>query len=213
MLTAVETGYETTFANDRLPRRYRFGAYINTDGGTSPLYDRNGQSSVLSGLVRRQQGGARVGLYAIGDQTILRPDPHSQRNLAVFGRVFYNVGEPGPIDWFASGGFVKTGTFRARDNDTLGFLVTSTQFSRDEVTYLTQLRAKAGGSGKAPRNEIIGEVNYGFAAAPGLRLLPNLQYVLNPDPINAPRSKRDIPSAIVVGLRVDIRFGQLLTGG
>jgi porin len=213
VLTAAETGYETTFANDRLPRRYRVGVYINTDGGTSPLYDRNGTSSALSGLARRQQGGARVGVYAIGDQTISRPDPGSQRNLAVFGRVFYNVGEPGPIDWFASGGLVKTGTFAGRDNDTIGILLTNTHFSRDEVAYLTQLRAKAGGSGTAPQNEIIGEFNYGFAAAPGVRLIPNVQYVIDPDPINATRYKRDIPSAIVVGLRVDVRLAQLLTGG
>lgn len=213
VLTAAETGYETTFANDRLPRRYRAGVYINTDGGTNPLYDRNGTSSVLSGLVRHPQGGSRVGVYAIGDQTLSRPDPHSQRNLAVFGRVFYNVGRPGQIDWFLSGGLVKTGTFMGRDNDTVGVLVTDTRFSRDEVTYLTQLRAKAGGSGTAPRDEIIGEVNYGFAAMPGVRLLPNVQYVINPDPINATSFKRDIPSAIVVGLRVDIRLAQLLTGG
>jgi porin len=213
ILTAAETGYETTFANDDRPRRYRAGVYINTDGGTNPLYDNSGNSSVLSGLVRHQQGGARVGVYAIGDQTVSRPDPRSQRNLAVFGRVFYNVGQPGPIDWFASGGFVKTGTFAGRDNDTLGVLVTNTHFSRDEVTYLRQLRAKAGGSGTAPRNEIIGEFNYGFAAMPGVRLLPNVQYVINPDPINATSFKRDIPSAIVVGLRVDIRLAQLLTGG
>lgn len=213
VLTAAETGYETTFANDRLPRRYRVGVYVNTDGGTSPLYDRTGASSAVSGLARRQQEGARVGVYAIGDQTILRPDPTSQRNLAVFGRVFYNAGEPGPIDWFASAGFVKTGTFKRRDNDTIGVLVTDTHFGRDEVTYLTQLRARAGGSGTAPRDEIIGEINYGFAAAPGVRLLPNVQYVINPDPINATSFKRDIPSAIVVGLRVDIRLAQVLTGG
>jgi hypothetical protein len=37
--------------------------------------------------------------------------------------------------------------------------------------------------------------------------------VINPDPINATSFKRDIPSAVVVGMRVDIRLAQLLTGG
>ncbi|WP_454887134.1 carbohydrate porin [Sphingomonas oryzagri] len=211
-LIAAETGYETTFANDRYPRRFRIGIDINTDAGTSPLYDKNGQPAGISGLARTTQTGTRLGIYALGDQTISRPDPKSPRNLAVFGRVFYNAGAKSTIDWFASAGFVKTGTFKGRDNDTIGFIVSNTHFSDDEVEYLRELRAKAGGRGTPPRNEIIGEVNYGFAAAPGVRLLPNLQYVINPDPIYATKYPRDIPSAIVVGLRIDVRFAQLLTG-
>jgi porin len=211
-LIAAETGYETSFANDRYPKRYRIGVDINTDAGTSPLYDKNGRPAGISGLARATQTGTRVGIYALGDQTISRPDPKSPRNLAVFGRVFYNAGAKSTIDWFASAGFVKTGTFKGRDNDTIGFIVSNTHFSDDEVEYLRELRAKAGGSGTPPRNEIIGEVNYGFAAAPGVRLLPNVQYVINPDPINATKYPRDIPSAVVVGLRIDVRFAQLLTG-
>jgi porin len=211
-LIAAETGYETSFANDRYPRRYRIGVDINTDGGTSPLYDKNGQPAGISGLTRATQTGTRVGIYALGDQTILRPNSKSPRNLAVFGRIFYNAGAKSTIDWFASAGFVKTGTFKGRDNDTAGFIVSNTHFSDDEVEYLRELRAKAGGAGTPPRDEIIGEVNYGFAAASGVRLLPNVQYVINPDPINATKYFRDIPSAVVVGLRIDVRFAQLLTG-
>jgi porin len=211
-LIAAETGYETTFANDRYPRRYRIGIDINTDPGTSPLYDRNGRPAGISGLPRAVQRGTKIGIYALADQTISRPDPRSPRNLAVFGRVFYNAGADSTIDWFASAGFVKTGTFKGRDNDTIDFIVSNTRFSDAEVEYLRELRAKAGGHGTPPRNEIVGEVNYGFAVASGVRLLPNLQYEINPDPINATKYPKDIPSAIVVGLRIDVRFGQLLTG-
>jgi porin len=211
-LIAAETGYETSFANDRYPRRYRVGVDINTDAGTSPLYDKNGQPAGLSGLTRATQAGTRVGIYALGDQTILRPDTKSPRNLAVFGRVFYNAGAKSTIDWFASAGFVKTGTFKGRDSDTVGFILSNTHFADEEVEYLRELRAKAGGQGTPSSDEIIGEVNYGFAAAPGVRLLPNVQYVINPDPINATKYPWNIPSAVVVGLRIDVRFAQLLTG-
>ncbi|MEG3087774.1 carbohydrate porin [Sphingomonas sp. PB4P5] len=212
VLIAGEAGYETTLAQDRYAKRYRVGFYANTDGGTDPLHDRNGASAALTGLPRVQQDGARLGLYAIGDQTVSRPDPNSPRNLALFARVFYNAGETSTIDWFASAGFVQTGTFHGRNADTIGFLVSDTHFSDDEVTYLRDLRAKAGGSGTPPRNEIVGEINYGFAAAAGVRLLPNVQYVLNPDPINATRFAKDIPSAVVIGLRVDIRLAQVFAG-
>ena len=110
VLVANEVGYQTTFADERLPRRYKAGVYLNTDGGQSPYYDRNGASSVVSGLPRVTQGGNRVGLYAMADQTIQRAAGKSTRNLALFGRVFYNVGNVAQLDWFASAGFVKTGS-------------------------------------------------------------------------------------------------------
>lgn len=211
-LIAAETGYETTFSNDRYPRRYRLGVDINTDPGTSLLYDKNGNYSAFTGLTRAPQTGTRVGIYGVADQTILRPDPHSHRNTAVFARFFYNAGAPTTIDWFASVGLVKTGTFKGRDNDTIDFLISNTHFDLREITYLGQLRAKAGGAGYPYANEIIGELNYGFAAAPGVRVMPNVQWDIHPDPINATKFPRDIPSAIVVGVRLDIRFAQLLMG-
>jgi porin len=212
VLIANEVGYQTTFADERLPRRYKIGLYLNTDGGTSLYYDRNGNSAALSKLPRVALGGNRVGLYVMADQTIQRAEGKSRRNLALFGRVFINVGNVAQLDWFASGGFVKTGTFKGRDSDTIGFLLTNTHFSDQQIWYLRDLRRRAGGSGSPKANEIIGEINYGFAALPGVRILPNIQYVINPDPIYATTRKTDVPSAIVLGLRVDVRLAQLFGG-
>lgn len=213
VLVAGEAGYETSFADDPYPRRVRIGFDINTDPGTSPLLDRNGNPAGITGLPRAQQTGTRVGLYALADQTIMRSGLRSKRNLALFGRLFVNAGASATIDWFASAGLVKTGTFARRDNDTLDLLISNTHFNAGEIEYLRDLRARAGGRGAPNRNEIVGELNYGFAAAPGVRLLPNIQFEINPDPINAPRSRKDIPTAIVVGLRLDVRLAQLFGAG
>jgi len=211
-IVAGEAGYQTTFAQERLPRRYKIGAYLNTDGGQSLFYDRNGGSAAASGLPRVALGGDRVGLYAMIDETVSRGAGDSKRNLALFARGFLNVGNVQQLDWFASVGFVKTGTFTGRDNDTIGFLLSNTRFSDQQVAYLRDLRRKAGGTGAPEANEVIGEVNYGFAALPGLRIMPNVQYVINPDPIFAPTTRKDIPAAVVLGVRVDVRFTQLLGG-
>ncbi len=208
-LIAGELGYQSD-TKARLPGRYKAGFYVNTDGGTSPYYDANGNSSLQSGLPRASLSGSRVGIYALADQTIHRAPGKSGRNLALFGRVFVNVGNVQPIDWFASAGLVKTGTFVGRDKDTIGFIVTNTHFSDQEISYLAEKRAIAGGTGKPPANEVIAELNYGFAAAPGLRLLPNIQYAINPDPIYATDRKSDIPDAVVLGLRVDLKFAEFL---
>ncbi|GAB7550988.1 carbohydrate porin [Novosphingobium sp. 11B] len=211
-LVAGELGYQTTFAQERLPRRYKAGFYLNTDGGTSPFYDINGGSSALTGLARAPLSGSRLGLYGMVDQTLHRAPGASNRNFAVFGRVFFNVGNVQQLDWFASAGFVKTGTFKGRDDDTIGFIVSNTHFSDQQIAYLRDRRARAGGTGSPAQDEVIAELNYGFAALPGLRVLPNVQYVLNPDPIYVPTRKTDVPNALVLGVRVDLKLAQLFGG-
>lgn len=208
-LIAGEIGYESDLDSARLPAMYKVGFYLNTDGGQSPYYDVNGASAVQSGLPRAMLGGNRTGIYAMVDQTVSRGPGKSRRNLALFGRVFVNVGNTQQLDWFASAGLVKTGTFKGRDADTVGFIVSNTHFSDQEIGYLRDLRLKAGGTGSPSRNEIIAELNYGFAALPGLRIMPNIQYAINPDPIYATSRKSDIPDAVVLGLRVDLKLAQL----
>lgn len=205
-LIAGEAGYETTFAQVRLPARYKVGFYLNTDGGTSPYYDANGQSSVRSGQALAQLGGTRAGLYGLVDQTIARASGKSQRNLAAFARVYINVGNTQQLDWFASAGLVKTGTFKGRDKDTIDFIITNTRFSGEEIDYLRDKRAAAGGTGSPHANEIIAELNYGFAALPGLRIMPNIQYAIHPDPIYATSRKTDIPDTVVLGVRIDLKM-------
>lgn len=211
-LIAGEVGYQTTFAQERLPRRYKAGFYLNTDGGTSPFYDRNRKSAALTGLARAPLSGNRVGLYVMADQTLHRAPGASNRNFAVFGRVFFNVGNVQPLDWFASAGFVKTGTFKGRDEDTIGFLVSNTHFSDQQIAYLRDRRARAGGTGSPAHDEVISELNYGFAALPGLRILPNVQYVVNPDPMFVPTRKTNVPDAVVLGVRIDLKWAQFFGG-
>ncbi len=207
-LIAGEIGYQSTPAEAHLPARYKVGFYLNTDGGTSPYYDAAGNSAALSGLAHAALSGNRVGVYGLVDQTIQRGPGTSRRSLALFGRVFVNVGNTQQLDWFASAGLVKTGTFRGRDSDTIDFIISNTHFSSQEIAYLRDRRAEAGGTGSPSANEIIAELNYGIAALPGLRIMPNIQYDIHPDPIYASSRKTDIPDAVVLGLRVDLKLAQ-----
>lgn len=206
-ISAYEVGYQTSFANDRLPRTYRLGVYRNTDGGRSSFFDANGNSAALTGKPTAALEGSRVGWYAMGDQTVWRGE--GKRNLALFARAYLNTGNEAPIDQFFSAGFVKTGTFAGRDQDTLALFVSNTHFSDEQVAFLRDRRARHGGSGSPKADEIITELSYGWAVHKGIRLMPNLQYVINPDPIYAPTRTTNIPDALIVGLRVDVHFAQL----
>ena len=206
-ITAYEVGYQTSFANDRLPRTYRLGMYRNSDGGKSSYYDADGNSAALTGRPTAAQDGARAGGYAMADQTVWRGE--GKRNLALFARAYVNTGNEAPIDTFFSAGFVKTGTFAGREQDTLAMFVSNTHFSDEQIDFLRDRRTRNGGSGAPHADEIIAELSYGWAVHKGIRVMPNLQYVINPDPIYAPTRTTDIPDALIVGLRVDIHFAQL----
>lgn len=206
-ISAYEVGYQTSFANDRLPRAYRVGMYRNSDGGKSPYFDTDGNSAALTGRATAMQEGARMGWFAMADQTVLRGE--GKRNLALFARAYVNTGNEAPVDHFVSAGFVQTGTFVGRDQDTLAMFISNTHFGDEQVAFLRDRRMRNGGSGAPNADEIIAELSYGWAVHKGIRLMPNLQYVINPDPIYAPTRTTDIPDALIVGLRMDVHFAQL----
>ncbi|WP_349998980.1 carbohydrate porin [Stenotrophomonas lacuserhaii] len=207
-ISAYEVGYQTSFANDRLPRAFRVGLYRNSDGGRSPYFDADGNSAALTGKSAAMQEGTRLGWFAMADQTVRRGS--GKRNLALFARAYVNTGNEAPVDHFVSAGFVQTGTFAGRDQDTLAMFISNTHFSQQQVDFLRDRRIGNGGTGRPHADEIITELSYGWAVGKGVRLMPNLQYVINPDPIYAPTRSTDIPDALIVGLRVDVHFAQLL---
>ncbi|WP_084589125.1 carbohydrate porin [Pseudomonas alkylphenolica] len=77
-------------------------------------------------------------------------------------------------------GLVKTGTFRGRDQDTIGLAVSHIGFSDKEVDFLTGMRQVGGGSTRVSSHEEIIELNYGIHVAPGVTVMPNIQYTFNP---------------------------------
>ncbi len=47
------------------------------------------------------------------------------------------------------------------------------------------------------------ELSYGIQVTPQLRVAPNLHYIVHPDQFNEPARQRDLPNALIAGLRVD----------
>jgi porin len=53
------------------------------------------------------------------------------------------------------------------------------------------------------------ELNYGAQLTPTVRVMPNLQYIVNPDQSAEPYRPTNIPNAFVVGVKFTIDLGKL----
>lgn len=203
-----EAGYETTFANDPAPRYYRIGfsfvdaprndVLLNTDG--LPLFAYGGTPLIHHG---------ETAIYATGGQVVWRPDHESQRNVAVFGSVYYNLVESESIQYAIKAGVVQTGPFATRPNDTLSLGMAVVSLTSKEVDFLSGMRSNGGGSGRVPGEEWIVELNYGFQLLPGMVVRPNLQYIVNPNPGYTPTFPHNIPNVFVVGLQATVSLDTL----
>jgi porin len=107
------------------------------------------------------------------------------------------------------GGVVKTGTFRKRPGDTLGFAVSPITFTAKEVAFLSGMRAKGGGVGQVPSHEVVFGANYGYRLASGVVLRSNIQYIVNPDSRVTPMFPRNIHNVFAVGLQVNANLEAL----
>ncbi len=198
-----ELGYATSFKNDDLPRHYQIGGWVDRSSYASPLYAENGGFSALNGQPYAMQFG-RNGVWARFDQMITHPDPNSNRGLTLFG-VFMGATSGQPImSQYYELGLLQQGTFEGRDADTLGFVVNVEQWSNYALDNVRLARA-AVGSFTAPRPYMVMmELNYGWQITPAVQISPNLQAIVNPDNFNEPTRPNNIPTAFIIGCKLNV---------
>ena len=131
-----------------------------------------------------------------------RPDTTSLRGITIFGVGIVGTGGQQTQSFYAEGGALWTGIFASRPYDTLGFDVTDQHYSGLGLSSL-RTAAFANGINPAifPSDQFMLELNYGIQFDPGLRLLPQLQYIVNPTQPGAPYLTRPIPNAFVLGFK------------
>lgn len=195
-----EFGYSTTFDNDSHPRNYRVGGWVDTGDYEDPLYDDQGGIRVLTRRPALMRSG-RTGVFTRFDQVIWRRDDISKHNLSVFGVAMAGTSGHLAERSFFDLGIVRTGTFRGRDQDTIGFVISHQVFTGEALQAIRAARLHAGGDGDIPRSQTMMELAYGAQITPQLRVSPNLQYIHNPDQTSVPFRTQDIKDAFVVGFK------------
>ncbi len=80
----------------------------------------------------------------------------------------------------------------------------------EQIQHLqTVVRQVGGGSTRVSSHEEIIELNYGIHVAPGVTVMPNIQYTFNPDTRYTPTSAHSIDNTLVLGLQLNISFDRL----
>ncbi|WP_445394482.1 carbohydrate porin [Stenotrophomonas maltophilia] len=187
-------------ASARLRARYELGGWQDNSTYRDPLRDINGMPAVLTGQDYANRHG-RSGAFARFEQQLTGDG--SDRGLTVFGAVLKGTSGQLIEDHFLQAGLVQKGTFARRPQDSIAFVVTQQKYSGIALENLRLARAAAGGSGTPHGSQVMMELSYGIQLTPQLRIAPNLHYIVHPDQFNEPARQRDLPDALIAGLRID----------
>jgi porin len=193
---ARETGFRTTFHGED----YFF--YIFEMGITPQFNSANGllQGTYRAGLwfdpepkVHFNTGKNYrddVGFYLSFDQMLYRENNNTDDNqgLGVFSRYGWANSNVNELANFFSIGLQYQGLFGSRDNDVLGLGFAHGTFSN-----------KAAGNFPEDYESAI-ELYYNAQISPWLNITPNVQYIANPG------GAKGISDAVVLGLRLQMRF-------
>lgn len=204
-----EIGYSTKAADERLPRNYIIGGWFDRADYADPLRDADGGIAILTGRSAATRHG-RSGIYIRFDQMLTRPDPRSDRGLTLFGVAMTNLSGRVEERRFLELGLVQKGTFRGRDQDTIGFVVNQQSFSDLAMERMRAARVAAGGDGNVRRNQYMMELAYGAQIGPAIRVSPNVQYILHPDQTGALFRTSNIGNALIFGFKFTVDAPTLL---
>jgi porin len=197
VMIPLEAGYQTTLANDSYPRRFDVGVVFDRTPYGYTTYNAATQSLGSTPAYGREM------FYAQARQMVYRPDLKSPRGLTVFGALVIGPDSSQPADWDVTVGATDLGPFAARPLDSFGIGLDFTHYRRAFLDQLQSYRVGAlGGSQRPASGLIMSEIHYDVAVTPWLNIMPNVQYIVNPDGLGTlPYPKANLPNAWVFGLQ------------
>jgi porin len=194
----TELGY-TTATN-----LYAIGGWYDDSEYSDPLDNVQGQDALLAGGPEARHHD-RSGMFLRFTQNV------NTTGLAVFGVFMTRLTGQVNENQFYELGAVQTGTFPGRPEDQIGIMANDQEFSKPFVDNIAFARESVGASGEIPHREIMMELNYDAQVTPALKIMPNVQYIVDPDQSAEPFRRTSIPNAFVVGVKFVVDLGKLFT--
>jgi porin len=186
-----EIGWKPTFGAAALPGHYRVGGYYDTSNASY-------LGSPIGGPQSTQRG--RWGFYVQADQMLHRTTPGTDRGLTAFAVAAYAGPDTAMLQTYWQIGLLQKGTFTGRDHDTIGLALNQVRVSNQLIAAQNAANILTPGSVAVQSAETAIELNYRAQVTPWSTLMPNIQYVMNPNAVTS------IPNALVLGLQVKLTF-------
>jgi porin len=195
----VELAYQKGADETRYPFIVKIGWIYSDAPHPDPYFNSKGQSLGLVGGAP-QLKNTRNALYVSADKTVWRSQVYPS-SLTIFGNETQELELSEIYRATTGGGVVWTGPFPSRPIDRLAFEAFDIQLTPHEVEFLRDSRIKAGGRGLNRADEYELESTYSYAFLPGLRVMPSVQYIINPDNSLLPRTRSVPKNATVFGIQ------------
>jgi porin len=202
----VEFEYGTSFATDAYPFDVKLGFYYSNAKFSDLATNTAGKSLALFGGTAASVQ-TRSGAYVLASKTITRENDSDHRGITLIGGAVQPFDTQELYTTQIFGGAVWNGPLAFRPNDSIGFVANYFRLSNEEATYLDQARMKVGGFGTNNQNMFTLEANYGITPVQGVRITPDVQYLINPDN-SANAFTKSVPgNAWVFGIKAEAVFG------
>ena len=201
VIVPVELGYQHKVPGATAADQYDVGYLSSSAPYTASYYDKADPNFSNRGAV-----------YLQAQKMVYQAEPNSPRGLYLFGMgLITTSGSKQVAHTQTSFGLIWQGPFASRPLDRFGFQVNNYEFSQEYLHSLYASRLKAGGHGFPKTNQATFEINYMFQATRWLQIMPNFQYVINPDGLGfTPYPKTNSPNAVVLGLQFSIDLPSLI---
>lgn len=190
---------------NQLPGEYRIGYYHSNAESDDVYKDDFGQAAAVSGNAYRSNS-SRHGFWVVGKQQLTTHDGDASRGLTVTASASFYDRATTSVSSYQKVSLLYQGPFDARPTDALGLGVArvhaSSRFLRNAETANDFSGLSYSDSGYVPEQHsmYVAELNYRIKAAKWLEVMPNLQYIQNPDGV------REVSNAVVFGLEVKSEF-------
>ncbi|GBQ19083.1 carbohydrate-selective porin B [Gluconacetobacter sacchari DSM 12717] len=200
----VELGWEPALGHDKLTGHYKIGGYIDTSDHPDPFTSVDGTPILISHLparVEHQRGAWYVG----ADQMVTRFGPAKDQGLILFGLAGWDQGASLQGQSQYTVGIIGQGMFPSRVTDAISLFWTWQNVNK-KITRYQELQQDLGyatlknGVTLPQSNFQVLELTYTAFITRGLKLLPDLQYIVHPD------ATRTYPNALVAGFRLLAQF-------
>lgn len=202
-LTPLELVWQPRLNN--LPGEYQVGYYHSTVDAADVLKDEYGLPAARTGDPYRAHT-SRHGFWMVGKQQLTSVNGATTRGLSVVASATFQDRATTPVDSYQKVSLVYSGPFDVRPRDELGFGIArvhaSSRFLKNAKIANVERDLDYADPKYTPEQHTmyVAELNYKIRITNWLSVLPNLQYIKNPDGV------RQVSDALVFGTKIQSTF-------